>query len=47
MKTKSSKIQTVLTVVAACGFLAFIGFGWIGLVVGGLTGILGGLYAIS
>ena len=47
MKTKSSKIETVLTVVAVCGFLAFIGFGWIGLVDGGLTGVLGGLYAVS
>lgn len=45
--TTSSKIKTVLKIVLICGFLAFIGFGWIGLAVGGIVGTIGGLYAVS
>lgn len=45
--TESSRIETVLMIVAVCAFLAWIPFGWIGLVVGGIFGTLGGLYAVS
>lgn len=47
MKAKSSKTETVFPLTLFCGFLAFIGFGWYGLIVGGGVSTLGEFYAVS
>ena len=48
MKTKSSnKTEAALIIVVVCGLLGFFSFGWYGLIIGAVTGALGGLYVMS